>query len=124
MSFDDTEVDLLLFERLFDLLGIARDQADFDVGITPMESGQDRRDDIRRGRHAAAQEEPAALTPGQAAHIEFNVAVYGEEFFGVLQQPRACIRQADAGPVSFEQFDLELLLQLLDMPGDGGLGDE
>ena len=92
--------------------------------ITAMESGQDRRDDIRRGRHAAAQEESAALTPGQTAHVEFNVAVYGKELFGMLQQPLARDRQADAGSVSFEQFDLELLFQLLDMPGDGGLGDE
>src|SRR5258708_31948701 len=124
ITLDDAQVDLLVLQRLFYLLGIAGSKTDLYLGVAAMKIRQDGRDDIRRCRHAAAQEQSPAKPLCKAAHVEFEIPVYGKQLFGMLQQPFARRRQADARAVPFKEFYLEVLLQLVDMPGHRWLRDK
>ena len=64
------------------------------------------------------------MTLREIAHIEFDIAIDGKQLFRMLQQPLPRRRKTDTRAIALEKLDLELLLQFLDVPGDGWLRDK
>eukprot|EP01155_Anaeramoeba_flamelloides_P032516 Anaeramoba_flamelloidesa93418_47.p2 GENE.a93418_47~~a93418_47.p2 ORF type:complete len:160 (-),score=11.62 a93418_47:72-551(-) len=69
-----------------------------------------------------ADVEAAGFAAGQSHDVALGTAHHRQQFIGQVEQPLSCAGKAERAGLADEQRAVEPLLQVLDLVGQGGLG--
>ena len=115
-----SQVQLIAVEHPLDLPGGPGGDSDRLVGVGLIEGHEDIADKgIAEGVDGPQVD---GVPDGGVGHLIFGLAACGDDGLGMGVEELAVGRQADALADPVEELGVELLLQLLDLDGDGRLG--
>ncbi len=122
---EDREVEVAGADVVEHPVAAAAPQRHLDAGMVGVEFAQQHRHVEGRGRALHhPHRDLAADHPAQRVGLGDDEVDVGEDAVGVLEQPRSLVGQPDHPRGAFEEADAELLLELADLPAEGGLDDE
>lgn len=120
-GFDEADVHVAGGDAVLDVPRITHGDAGQHTGVLALEVLEDRRQPVAGNRRDAADVELAGEFASEFGDPGVELFRQVEDLLGVGQHELAGAGEADLAVTAFEQPGVEVVLELLDLEGDGGL---
>ena len=121
---DQPDVERVLGDAVLDRLGVGDGELRLHLGVQRLELAEHPRQQELRDRGARADQQRPGQPAGHLAEPRIELGGEGEDPLGILEHHPARRGERNLAVAALEETRVEVLLELLDLKGDRGLGHE